>query len=88
MMVADAVDLEPVSTTDSLLTGKRTGNFAGSALNPGFDGECASEFNRLQQDSLLNGAGNFYTSSRGFSGTNREISHPTPDDSLGSQSIR
>jgi hypothetical protein len=31
-LVADAVQVEPVSTANSLLTGKRTGNFAGKGV--------------------------------------------------------
>src|SRR5262249_48443591 len=42
---------------------------------------CTSESNRLQRNSLLNGAGNFSSPSRDFPGTNREISHPRPADS-------
>jgi hypothetical protein len=36
-LVADAVAIEPVSTSNSLLTGKRTGNFTDSGLRQATD---------------------------------------------------
>src|SRR5258706_7865708 len=59
-VVVDAARIEPVSISNSLLTGKLTGNFA-VAIRWDFDAQSASQFNGLQPNSLRNGTGNFQT---------------------------
>ena len=58
-VVADALQIEPVSTSNSLLTGKLTGNLQIQALCSGFGVQSASELNDFQRNSLRNGTGNF-----------------------------
>jgi hypothetical protein len=72
-MADDAVNCEPVSASNSLLTVKLTGNFAKSDLRCDFEVRSASEFNGFQPNSLRNRTGNFQTRIREFFSSNREI---------------
>jgi hypothetical protein len=60
----DAVSYEPVSATNSLLTGKLTGNFLNPVVRCDFDVQSASEFNGFQPNSLRDGTANFQTGIR------------------------
>ena len=71
-MVADAVAFEPVSTSEFPANREKNREFFW--INWDFGGQCASQFNRLQQDSLINGTGNFFGLAGNFSGMSREFS--------------
>jgi hypothetical protein len=53
--------------TNSLLTGKLTGNFVDSGPLPHFGAQFDSEFNGLQPNSLRNGTGNYLKLIREYS---------------------
>ena len=74
-VVVDALQIEPVSTSNSLLTGKLTGNFGDSGAV-----QSASEFNDFQRNSLRNGTGNFCRPNREFFFKEQGI--PTPGVSV------
>ena len=72
-MVADAVQVEPVSTPNSC-TGKLTGILQIQLLCGDFGAQSTSEFNDLHRNSLRDGTGNFWRPNREFFSKNREFS--------------
>lgn len=71
---ADTVVVEPVSTLNSLLTGKRTGNFSFLGCFSAQGSLLAQWYGDLEPNSLLIGAWNFFRNNKEFSASNREFS--------------
>jgi hypothetical protein len=67
----------PSPTSNSLLTGKRTGNLVETEPAGFLTTQSTSEFSCLQQNSLLDEAGNFCRKNREFERKNSEFSFST-----------
>ena len=72
-------DCEPVSASNSLLTGKITGNFADLAPYPDIGASSASEFKGLEQDSLDKGTGNYFHGAGNYSEETRNLAAENSD---------
>jgi hypothetical protein len=82
-VVVDAATIEPVSTANSLLTGKRTGNFAESGLPMRFLSLIHERIQKLAAKFPTQRNREFFGVNREFSAKNREFSRRSRELDLG-----